>query len=194
MRYFQIETAQQGDPEYVFLKDVPAGTEELEAALSGGEPVAADYPADAQLRMSSRSRGIVLPSVIGNVNQLLIVNRGIKDVLEGTKVPMECLAFTLRDRKGRVMSKDYFIVNPLGGFDCIDFAKSEIEYSRREPSIIIGIDKVVLDPKKVENAPDLFRVDRDPSRYVISERLGRKLQPLDPTNLVVHELEVSSGK
>jgi hypothetical protein len=191
MNYYQIDTLACEDPDFVFLRDKVKGVESDSYMMAEGEAVSSVYPKNARLEMSRDSRGITLPSLIGNTSQLLIVHRGLKDILEGTGVPMEVLPFTLYNQKKRVASKDHFIVNPLGTLDCIDFKKSVIRYAKVEPTVIIAVDKLVLDGKKLKKAPDLFRIDRRPRMYVISEKLGSKLAALDPTNVIIHKLEVS---
>lgn len=193
MNFYEIETGQQGGPDYVFLKDLPTGAEGDCYRMSRGLAMGAAYPANAILQMTDDSRGTELPSVIGNVDTLLIVHRDLKDVFASTGVPMECLPFTLMNQKKRVASRDYFIVNPLGWFDCIDFKASEIVYAKSEPTVIIDVERLVLDGKKLEQAPDFFRIAQQRERYVVSERLGQKLAALKPTNVTVVPLEQSQG-
>ena len=83
-------------------------------------------------------------------------------------------------------SRDYFIVNPLGTFDCLDRKKSEIQFEGDE---IVGIDKIVLDSKKMKDAPDIFRLPEAPSEYFVSQRLVTKLQSLKPTNLYLRNID-----
>lgn len=192
MRFLELETGFSADPDFVYLKDVPAGTETERYRMSEGDRMGADYPADAVVQMGPESYGVTLPTLISNIFSFLIVRRDLKDVLVATGVDLEALPFTLLDARQRVMSRDYFIVNPIGVFDCIDEKASVIRYSKRAPSVIIAIDKLVLDPRKLEKAPDLFRIARDPRRYVISQQLAARIAALNPTNVQAHLLEQSA--
>jgi hypothetical protein len=106
-------------------------------------------------------------------------------------VPIESLPFTLFDHKKRVASRDYFIVNPLGTFDCLELQKSEIIWADEVPGAIIRVKKARLDPRKLEQAPDLFRIKEKPHAYVISGRVAAAIQQLQPTNFYVSQLEVA---
>jgi len=189
MNFYELETGRSEDPDFVYLKDAPQGLESDTYRMAEGERMGADYPVDAKVKMGPDSRGTALPSLIGNMFSMLIVKRELKDVLVATGVELECLPFTLINRKNRVASRDYFIVNPIGAYECIDDGASAIKYSKAAPSVILGIDPLVLDPVKLESAPDFFRMARQLRRYVVSERLGKQIAKLGPTNVNVHKLE-----
>ncbi len=55
--------------------------------------------------------------------------------------------------------------------------------------MILKVEKLVLDSTKLRTAPDLFRIDRQPTRYVVSDRLGKTIAAQKPTNVFLHELE-----
>ena len=190
MDYFRINTLPLVDKTFCILEGGPEGTNAFDYKLSDGEAVTGRYPANARWYMSPKHpTRLKVPSVVDNTSSLLIVHRDVKDVLAATGVAMECLPFTLYDHKRRVASSDHFIVNPLGSFDCLDLARSEIQWSKEYPDKIIGIDRFVLDPKKLESAPDLFRIQLDLQEYVVSHRLIERLRPLQPTNLFLLKLD-----
>ncbi|HEY6006440.1 MAG TPA: DUF1629 domain-containing protein [Anaeromyxobacter sp.] len=189
MDFYQIELMPTDNPDFVFIDNPPEGTSADAFQMAEGERMAADYPRDARIYLTDESPGLVLPSLIGNTRSLLIVVKAIKEVLESAGGDVEYLPFTLYNHKKRVASRDYFIVNPIGTFDCIDFKKSKIKYSKASPNVILKIEKLVLDAKKLEKAPDFFRIDRQPSRYVVSDRLGKKIAALKPTNVFIHKLD-----
>jgi hypothetical protein len=141
--------------------------------------------------MDDRSPGIKLPSLIGNTNDFLIVKRELKMVFEESGVALECLPFTLFDHKKREASRDYFIINPLGTFDCLDLQKSVVVYSKQKPGAIVSVRTPRLDPRKVASAPDFFRIQEVPYAYVISARLAAQIQALQPTNFYVTRLEAA---
>lgn len=188
MDYYEINTMPLVDPSYCFLDGEPKGTNMFTHRMSDGYAMGDKYPADAKMFMERDNPGTALPSLIGNTNEFLIVNSSVKEILEKSGVPMECLPFTLYDHKKREASRDYFIVNPLGTFDCMDLKASEIEYSGED---IVGVDGIVLSRKKLESAPDFFRIQEVPSAYVISARTAAEIQKLQPTNFFVTKLDVA---
>ncbi|OJH39240.1 imm11 family protein [Cystobacter ferrugineus] len=155
--------------------------------MGQGHPMGDKYPQNAEWQMSDRYGGTKLASLIAS--HYLVVERKLKEVFERTGVPMECLGFTLYDHKRQVASRDYFLINPLGTFDCLNLEKSEIEYSDETPGEIIGIDKYVLDRNKLRSAPDFFRIKEDPYVYVLSHKLVDELKQLNPTNVYLTQLE-----
>ena len=55
---------------------------------------------------------------------------------------------------------------------------------------IVAVKKFVLDPKKLEGAPDLFRIPEDEYKYFVSERLAKAFQEHGFTNVFLTEVEV----
>jgi hypothetical protein len=104
---------------------------------------------------------------------MLIVHREVKDVIaEVNEGPTEYLPLRIYNHKKRLASDEYFIVNPLGAQDCLDLSASKIEYMGKK---IVAVKSIVLDRKKLEKAPDLFRVREDTTVYVASQRLLKRI-------------------
>jgi hypothetical protein len=192
MDYYEIDTMPSVDRDFCFLDKEPKGTNMFTHRMAMGYAMGDKYPADAKLYMDDRNLGIKFPSLIGNTNSFLIVIRGLKEILEKTGVAMECLPFTLYDHKKREASRDYFIINPIGTFDCMHLGKSKIEYSKEHPGEIVGVDHVVLDPEKLRSAPNFFRIKEIPTSYVISARTAAEIQKLKPTNVYLNKLDVAA--
>jgi hypothetical protein len=192
MDYYEIDTMPSQDRAFVFLDNEPVGTNMFTHRMAMGFAMGDKYPSDAKIFMNDRHPGLKLPHLIGNTNRFLIVNSPLKALFQATGLPMECLPFTLMDHKKREASRDYFIINPLGTFDCMDLKKSEIEWSKEEPGEIVGVDRTVLDPKKLEAAPDFFRIKEIPTAYVVSARLAAEFQKLQPTNVFLTKLDVAA--
>jgi hypothetical protein len=189
MDFFRINTSPTVDMSYCILHREPEGTNMYTHRMGKGYAMGDKYPQDAKWYMSDKFPGIKLPSLIANTGTYIVVERRLKEVFERTGVPMECLPFTLYDHKKREASRDYFILNPLGTFDCLNLEKSEIEYSKEVPGEIVGIDKYVLDSQKLRSAPDFFRIKEDPYVKVLSHKLVDELRQLDPTNVYLTRME-----
>lgn len=186
MNYFLLNLTPLADKSYCVLGDLPDSVRGLSYRMSRGIAMGKDYPKDVQWRMSDDFGGIKLPSLVSNIDTILVVERKLKDVFEATGVEMECLPFDLINHKGRVASRDYFIVNPLGNLDCLNLEKSDIEWMDDE---VVALRKPVLDPDKLKGAPDIFRIKQDREQIVISHQLADALKQVKPTNVYLFSVE-----
>jgi hypothetical protein len=184
------------DPALCILKSFVEGIEGKSYCAQLGQRLAPFYPQDARLFMDPERPGIKLSSLLGATGGKLMVHKELKELIakhcEG--VDIEYLPFTLYDHRKRVASRDYFIINPIGTFDCLDFKASDIKWDTDNPKEIISIRKHVLDRKKVEKAPQLFRMDKDPTEYVVGEDLAGEMYDRDLTNIFWAELPFSDEK
>jgi hypothetical protein len=200
MKFFLVDTLGEGDDDALVLDQRPVGMKEAGFLIPEGERVGDKFPKDARMNMSSRYDGFRLDSLIGNTIDYLILSRDAKEVVEehckGAEI--EYLPFVLYNLKNRVQSGDYFIVNPIGGVDCLNSAASDITYldapGEPEHGEIVDIDTFVFDPGKLKNAPALFRVEEQRTAYVISEKLADAFQQRGFTNIVLTEIEQQGGK
>jgi hypothetical protein len=198
MRYFFVDTlGDLDDPQLCVLDGVPEGIGAGYSNICRGRPIAAEYPADAKIHMSPDRSGLKLASLIGNTNSFLQVHRSVKDVIaaqhdrRGTKWQIEYLPFVLINHKGRAHSSDYFLVNPIGAVDCVDRSRSVIRYFKGNMDKVVGIDRLVLDPDKLRDAPPLFRIKEAIDEYVVDETLKAAFEEHGFTNLILKEIEQS---
>jgi hypothetical protein len=200
MKYFFINTLGEVDGERAILDGAPRelGLEYYRPAR--GLPVADLFPEDARIVMSKKYKGVKLDSLLGNTKSYLIVKQPVRKVIEAhcAKAAIEYLPFTLYNQKKRVQSKDYVIVNPIGTVDCLNLDESEIEYLD-EPGdayhgSVVGVDRFVLDPARLKDAPALFRIKEQPSEYVINEKLAAAFEKEGFTNIVLTEIEMAERK
>jgi len=194
MRFFLLDTLGDTNAEDLcFLGDFIKGIEGDSWRVHHGEPLAPIYPKDAKLFMNRRDRGVKLCSLIGNERGMLLVSSEFKDLIqkhcEGSNI--EILPFTLHDHRKRAHSRDYFLVNPLGTFDCLDFKESDITWDDDEPGEVVSIREHVIDKKKAKKAPQLFRFHKDTSTYVIGAELAMDMYEHDLTNIVWTRLRFS---
>lgn len=199
MRFFNIDTLGDLDDRRLCILDaVPEGIGVKYSRLARGRTIAADFPANAVIRMTPDRTGIKLASLIGNTNSFLIVHRDVKDVIaaehhrRGDRWPIEYLPFTLMNHKGRPHSADYVLVNPIGVIDCVDLAASEIELFENDRDKVVSIERLVLDPAKVQDAPPLFRIRETPGQYTVDEALAAALDGKGFTNIVLRPVEIKA--
>ncbi|QDE65701.1 hypothetical protein BHS09_01015 [Myxococcus xanthus] len=196
LRFFILDNmGDQDDPDLCMLGNFIKGIEMDSWRVAEGAPVGAILPKDARLYMDKENLGIQLSSLLGNTQQMLIVHKDVKDIIQkhcGDE-KVEYLSFTLYDHRKRVYSRDYFIINPLGAFDCLDMGASDVQRETENPERIVEVLEPVLDRKKMKNAPPLFRIDEDPATYVLSFELAKEISEGDFSNLLVSELKFSDA-
>ena len=191
MRYFTVETlGDDQDSGLAFIDDPPEDLGLHEYCIARGERIGERYPAEARIFLQKKSPGIKLSSLLGNTRSYLVVNTEMKDVIleHCAQCDIEMLSFTLYSHKKRIHSTDYWIVNPIGVVDCVNRAASDIRYLSSDPTKVVAVRKFVLDPKRLENAPDIFRVPEDREKYFISERIAKAWQEHNFTNVFLVEV------
>src|SRR5689334_17546921 len=99
--------------------------------LYEGVPRAAGFPGDALFRMSDdHPRDMGLVDSLANIGTLVVASRRLKEHFEGKALKnVEYLPVTIINHKGRIASRDYFIVHPIVPQDCLDVQRSGPAYS-----------------------------------------------------------------
>jgi hypothetical protein len=184
MDYFLLSTTGDlNDEKLVLIDDGPEGMGRQTFRLSRGEQAAKHFPAKAKVTLRAENPGIKLSGLLRNTKNFLIGSSAAKDVITRLchDLDIEFLAFTLVNHKGRVHSTDYWFINPIGGLDCLAENECGIEYD--DDGDVVSIERYVLDAGKIADAPHLFRIDKQPTRYVISKTLGEALGAGGVTNV-----------
>ena len=194
MRFFLLDTlGDTNDEDLCFLSNFVKGIEAKSWCVYRGEPLAPFYPEDAKIFLARGDKGVKLSSMIGNDQRMLVVSSEFTGLIEKhcKRSEIEILPFTLYDHRKRVLSKDYFLINPLGTFDCLDFKKSDITWDEDEPGEVVRIRDYVVDKKKAKKAPQLFRFHKDSSTYVVGVELAEDMYEHDLTNVAWKRLRFS---
>ncbi|MBW2737453.1 MAG: hypothetical protein JRE64_01115 [Deltaproteobacteria bacterium] len=195
MDFFLLSTTGDlNDHSLCMVEDPPDGMGLQDYRMSLGERAVLHYPENARIYLREENPGIKLAGILGNTKGYLLGSSKAKEIIEEhcRNSEIEYLPFDLYNHKKRLHSKDYFFINPIGGFDCLNEDASEIEYD--PDGEVITIEEFVIDPKKLSNAPDLFRIDKDPIEYIISKRLAEALRDGGVTNVGGHKLRIQAGK
>jgi len=199
MKYYRVDILGDLDNEYCLLERAPENCGVNYYRMAVGEPMADYYPTNAEFHMSDDSPSLKIGSLIGSTKSFLILHESVVHVIKKfcQEVEIEYLPFTLFNLKGRVHSTDFYIVNPIGTMDCLNHGTSKIERFHQEgdpyDSDVIAINEIVLDPKKLQNAPALFRIREDPSIYVIDEHLAKNFAQSGFKNIVLEEIRQEKG-
>ena len=194
MEYYQLHTSGDlNDRSLCILDDPPEGVTIKSFYMQKGKKIGLEYPNNAVCYMREERTGIRLSSLIGSIKSYLILSSEVVDIIKDICTnEIEFLPFDLINHKKRIASKDYFIVNPIGSYDCLNIDASEIEFtSNGKP---MDSEKYVIDPKKLANAPHLFRIKEFPFIYVIDSVLATKFQENKFTNILLDILEQVPSK
>jgi hypothetical protein len=195
MRFFIIKTMMRQAIENCILDHSPEGAGPIMHKLMFGDPTKGKFPKDAHMFMDKAHPGIKVPSLVANTMSLLLVSQEMKDAIAAlVKEDIEFLPVSIFNHKKRLASDRHFIVNPIGGQDCLDLKLSSIEYLDGDTEQIVGIDKYVFDPVKLSKAPHLFRIKEEKNKYVVSETLIWEFKKTGPTNVFLEEVEQSPVK
>lgn len=191
MKYYMINTlGNDQDKTLAFITRPPEGLGIHNYRMARGIAIGDIYPQAAKIYLERRKPGTKLVSLIGNTQRYLIVCTDMKELIEQhVNDELELLAFTLYDHKERVLSDDYWIINPIGTNDVLNKDASDIRYSVDNPADVVSVRKFILDPELLTAEPNLFRVPQVASRYFISERLARAFFERDFSNMHLLEIE-----
>ncbi len=193
MKWFEINLMPMFDDDFVFIKHpYPEEIKSWSYVISRGVRAASEeYPDEPKVHMDEGHQGMVLPDLIGNVSSMLVVSKRVKEVIASPELindDVEYLPVWIYNHKGRLASKDYFLVNPVGSIDALDHEASDIKMFEGD---VVSLDKPVIDARKGMKAPDLFRLVEDRERYICSSDFTYDLAQLDPpvVNMRFFELE-----
>lgn len=128
--------------------------------IHDGLPRADGFPLDALFRMSKdHRRSIALLDSAMNLADHTVVSAKLKDFLASKCLKnVEFLPVSILNHKGRIASRDYFIVHPILPQDCLDIEKSGVHYNHIIPTFISFVDQITLDLGRLDPEVRLFRI------------------------------------
>ena len=193
MQFFHLSTfGNPNDPDQCFLGNSPEGMGLRMYRMGLGVRAAPDFPDPARIFLREQEPGIRLTSLLGNSNSYLIVSSSLNEVIvrHSEGLDIEYLPFDLHDHRKRLFSQDYLIVNPIGGFDCLD--EDACDILRGRDGKVLRIQRYALHPAKIARAPSLFRIDKALTEYVVDERLAGAIKASRFTNVILTPLAIAT--
>jgi len=127
--------------------------------LTDGVKLSDQWPKDVVCRMDSDyPKDVRLTDNLHGANCPVISHR-LRDRISVlvTGVDLEFLPVTVLNHKGRVASKDYCCLNPVGTVDCIDIKKSQLVWNAINKNVISSIDELSLKNGAIPKNVSLFR-------------------------------------
>lgn len=141
--------------------------------------MADDYPDDKTLNDYLDTRGHIVVSAKG------------RDFLSA-RLPPSCIEFLpirVLDHQGAEVLGPYSLVNLLRHVDCLDREASVCTMSKLAPENIISVEQLVLDPARLPNDVELFKVANMPGLIIASRQLVNDMQAAGITGVDSDELE-----
>lgn len=184
MRYSMVTISASLEPEFCFAAAVEGG-EGAELLIARGDRASDRYPKDPTevlVHLDIARRGLRLPSRLANTQRLLMLSGPAFAALSAELDLGRCDThpFLLINHKRRVHSRDYVFVNPL---ERRAIAHAATQFERFESTgRIFDCRRWILDPSKLEGAPDLLRSAELPYEYFASERFVEAVTRLGLSN------------
>ncbi len=169
---------------------------EIAFHLAHGEiagPTLAESGEDRVALDLDETRGALdLPDLVGNTRNYLVLRRSCLEAIQREHLlgDHETLPALLMNKKKRVHSDDYLILNPLGKIDCLDTARSDMSDDGLEPAVEF-LGKFFLSASRVPADRDIFRVRGVMVGYMFSERLVDFIRAQGYTNFVFEPVALS---
>ncbi len=193
MKYARLVTCPTSDLDFCFAKV----THDSALWLSSGDPIGQRYPADpfdVSVALDPDFPGLKLPDLVGNTRAVLILSQRAREAFAAAQLelgPCDVCPFTLVNHKGRVHSRDYAFVSPLGGHEIAHPSSDFERYTRSQK--IYGCKRWVLDTSKLAGKPDLLRAAELPEHYFVSERLIGVVRGEGLTNFELVDVDHVAG-
>jgi len=160
-----------------------------------GISLAGKYPAEATVRFSANFPALrKAKDFQPNILNALISSPKTQAVLRELNVEnAELLPVSLTDHRGKVAAKDYAFVNLLGSQPAIDMNKSQYKLSALKKDQIRGIDKLVLQPSKIDKTAKMFRCETLRTLVLIRDDVRAAFEKAGLTGYVVLAAEGWNG-
>jgi hypothetical protein len=145
--------------------------------LMKGVQILSQWPENIVCRMSDEyPKDIQLSDNLCGGNYQ-VISQGLKEKLAAVAGSghIEFLPVTILNHKGRVASKDYFVLNPVGSVECIDVEKSGVVWNAIDESDISRMKQLVLRDGAIPAAVSIFRAQHLLSTILIRRALANQL-------------------
>jgi hypothetical protein len=162
--------------------------------LAEGVPLLKEWPGDVFCKMSPKYPKDIRLTDNLHGGSYPVISKGLKEkiaALAGAS-SIEFLPVTIFNHKGRVASKDYFILNPVGSVDCIDLEKSGVTWNAIDETDISHFEQLVLKRKTVPAEVSVFRLKHQTGTILVRRSLAKQLSSDGFTGL--HFLEPATYK
>lgn len=160
-----------------------------------GKRLARKFPAKATVRFAdSFPKFIKVFDVVTSVFGVPIVSGKVRAILEElAEKDHEFLPMTLLDHKGKVASKEHFLLNPLRIEDVVDMQRSKYDRDRFEPDQIRRLMELHMKPAAVPDDVHLFRAKTKLDQIFIDDAVNDAFEKAKVTGLRLFPAEGWDG-
>jgi len=152
--------------------------------LKRGISRAEGWPADVICQMDDDFPDDIKLADNMNAGGIGVISQNIKDFLVNEKVnDVEFLPVTILNHKGRIASKDYYILNPLVVCDCIDIDGSYVDWNAIKKDMIDSCEQLVLKEDAVSIEYKVFRPKFLPIIILVRTEIAKRLREAGFTGL-----------
>jgi len=125
-----------------------------------GVPRAAMFSENAVFTMDpDYPYNILMVDNLPNIHMLIVASRKLREFIETRKPEkVEYLPVTILDHRGRVASKDYFIIHPIHPVDCLNLDECGVRWSTLDENHISRLKRLVINESKINRKRVLFRI------------------------------------
>jgi len=135
-------------------------------------------------------RDTLLVDNLGNIDLLIVVSSKFKAFLESRNLKkVEYLPVTINNHKGRVASKDYYIIHPVEPVDCLDLEGSGAEMDFIAKSEVSSVERVVLDDTRIDYERELFKPSSFYEVTLVKRELAQAIDKMGFTGVRWLEME-----
>lgn len=122
-------------------------------------------------------KALKLTDNVFNLRSFVVASKRLKEIVEGVDPPdVQYLPIAIQNHKGRIASRDYFIIHPTRLIDCIDLDKSGVEWNPINDEIISVWETLVIDQSRIDPTSILFRFKQVPTKILVRRELAATLQ------------------
>ncbi len=141
-------------------------------------PMDPDFPKD-----------IKLGDNIGNIDGMAVISKGLMEFIKSKgSESVEFLPVSILNHKGRIASKEYYIIHPLIVQDCIDLEKTKVVWSSMSPKTITSFDsELILDTERMDENLLFFRMKHEPISIMTRKDLSEEIINKGFTGLLFRE-------
>ncbi|MCC6418737.1 MAG: hypothetical protein IT429_10920 [Gemmataceae bacterium] len=173
--------------------NAPQGIERL-FELSRGVSRAAGFPDDAYCEMDADyPKDIQLSDNLYGTSYAIVSLRLRQELEKAGVANVEFLPIKILNHKGRVASKDYFLMNPLTVCDCIDVDKSGVKWNAIAKDKISRCAGLVLRADQVPPDCRMFRPKFWTNLILVRTELADQLSAAGLLGLVFRKPQTYKG-
>lgn len=147
------------------------------------------FPNDVEFELNI-NHGIKLADAIPNTALLLIISDKLRIILEEKSgAEFEFFPVKIRDKKGHLVKKDYFVANLLETTECVDMEKSDFVMDRIIKTQVNYFKTLVLDEKNVIPESKIFRLKEQTKLIIVREDLKNEILNAGCTGIVFRDID-----